>query len=367
MAAAKAWHPGNLSAFRFGFNALRFSYPPFALLVLRVIEVLPSSFCEHAWLIVSVLAALTSAWLGARMMRTPTESTSVAVVFAAIVVWSTPVVLTARLGQVNTFLALAVIVDLCAIRRGSRYGGVLTGLAAAIKLTPVFALAGLFALGRRRAALRGFTTAALATAAAALISPADSWHFWFRDLYDTSRIGSFADARNQSITGLLSRTFGNTNTVHLVALTAGALLIAVVLWHVASRRSDDMTAIALVMSAGSLVVPVSWVHHLLFGVFLVAALARVRPIRLGTAGPAVALALLLFVADDATAWVSSARTLALLATVLAVVQVSRYPLANSEVPNANAAKLMPTTDRRRRGRGSIALPTSANTGNAQSK
>jgi alpha-1,2-mannosyltransferase len=369
MAAAKWWRPGNLTGFRFGYNGLRFSYPPFALFLFKAISVVPSSFCEHAWLIASAGAGAAVCWLGARtMFRDDERGRVIAALVAAVGIWSAPVMLTARLGQVNTFLALAVVADLFLIRRRWRFAGVLTGVATAIKLTPVFAIAALFVLGRRSAAMRAAATAAIATATAALVSPVDSWNFWYRDIYETARIGSFSDSRNQSITGLLSRTLGESASVHALALVAGVTIVAIALWRASTMKSDEVAAISLVMVAGSLVVPVSWVHHLLFAVLVVVALLRTRPLSSGSAVIGVALAALLFVPDDSTAWLSSARTLVMIAAVLALAaQVSRYPLAKSDVPNTSPIALTNGMARRSNGRGSMAPPTIANTGKAASK
>ena len=46
---ARAWHPGNLSAFRFGYNGLRVTYPPFGMLLLRPLMVAPG--LEQIWLL----------------------------------------------------------------------------------------------------------------------------------------------------------------------------------------------------------------------------------------------------------------------------------------------------------------------------
>ena len=66
-----------------------------------------------------------------------------------------PVWRTIALGQVNVLLMAMVAVDVLAVTaRGSRWGGLLTGVAAAVKLVPLIFIAHLLLTGKRTAAAR---------------------------------------------------------------------------------------------------------------------------------------------------------------------------------------------------------------------
>ena len=68
-----------------------------------------------------------------------------------------PVWRTIGLGQVNTLLMAMVAGDVLVVTaRGSRWGGLLTGVAAAVKLVPLVFIAHLFLTGKRAAAGGGW-------------------------------------------------------------------------------------------------------------------------------------------------------------------------------------------------------------------
>jgi alpha-1,2-mannosyltransferase len=150
--------------------------------------------------------------------------------------------------------------------RGHRVGwprGALTGVAGALKLTPMIFL--LYFVARRDwrgcANLVGGFLAA--TAIGFALCPGDSRMYWTKTVFDTSRIGLPIFSGNQSITGVLFRahlTGGAENKVWLVlcVLVGLAALTAITK---AARRGRLVTALALNAGTELLVSPVSWSHH----------------------------------------------------------------------------------------------------------
>src|SRR5699024_8488383 len=96
-------------------------------------------------------------------------------------------------GQINTFLMAFCMIDLlpdrsmintrAADRRAGRLlpAGILTGLAAALKLTPALFVVFALVLARRRLFVRAVITFLALAAIAAVVLPHASLHFW-RDL-----------------------------------------------------------------------------------------------------------------------------------------------------------------------------------------
>ena len=89
----------------------------------------------------------------------------------------TPVQEHLRFGQVGMVLLACVVVDCLAPTRRIPTG-VLTGIAAAVKLVPGIFVPYLWATGRRRAAVTAIVAFGTATFVGAIVAPADSWRFW---------------------------------------------------------------------------------------------------------------------------------------------------------------------------------------------
>ena len=121
-----------------------------------------------------------------------------------VAMWFGPVRETIGFGQVNVFLMALVLVDV--IRgRGRWWGGILTGLAMAIKLTPAVFLLYFFL----RRDWRGMATAVISalafTGIGHLLAPDDSVRYWTFAIRDPGRIGGLAYTSNQSVNGFVHR------------------------------------------------------------------------------------------------------------------------------------------------------------------
>lgn len=250
---------------------LPFTYPPFALL-------LAVGFAAVPWLSLTVLAALTviAAWASTRAVvgQFDTPALGGALLCGAAVV-SEPVLRGLHLGQVNGLVLGLVVADFCLVPR--RWRGVLTGIAAGIKLTPlVFALVLLVrADWRPLARLAGTFVATVAVGG--LIVP-DGFTVWTR-LLTPSRVGNPAFVDNQSLRGLLDRALGAPTPTWLWLLCVVAVLGTgvVLLWR--TRRDHVIAGVLVCSLVGVLASPISWSHHWLLLVPLIAwvALATSAP------------------------------------------------------------------------------------------
>ena len=95
-----------------------------------------------------------------------------------------PVSETLAFGQLGIFLVALVVLDLApGPRIWSRRilpEGALTGLAAAVKLTPAIFVVYLLAVRRMRAFWAAVVAALVVTLASAVVAPHASWEFWSR-------------------------------------------------------------------------------------------------------------------------------------------------------------------------------------------
>ena len=114
----------------------------------------------------------------------------------------------------------------------------LTGLAAAIKLTPAVFLLYYLVTGRTRAAARGIAAAVVGTLLPILLAPSWGLSYWTDGVTDPGRVGEVRGENNQSLLGLLSRWWvdlDDSTTLRVVLLfgvTALGLMLARRWWSI---------------------------------------------------------------------------------------------------------------------------------------
>ena len=180
---------------------------------------------------------------------------------------------TMEYAQVNAILMALVAVDLLAVPGGSRWRGALSGLAAAIKLTPAVAILVLLARREWRAATTMAGSAVGLTGLAALAAPAETWQFFTWAMWDPGRAG-FADySGNQNLKGAIARALPESAWNPTWAVCS--LLTVVAAWFLCRRldrlrEADDKAGdigpiltlqVSVVMVLGLLISPISWSHH----------------------------------------------------------------------------------------------------------
>lgn len=253
---------------------LPFLYPPFAALLAVPLALLPEMWVQVAWTAVGAVA------LVAVLHRFGLSGWVLSLVGAATMFFVQPVVQTLGYGQLGIVLVALVALDLVpgprVLPRRLLPEGMLTGLAAAIKLTP--AIFGLYLLlaGRRRPFLTATASAVGATLVAAAVVPRASLDFWGRLAHGDTGLGnSIIYYTNQSVMADVVRILGPGSGVSLLGLAASAVVAllgvwAAVLWH---RLGQVGLAVNLVGVAGLLASPVSWLHHFVWVVPLGVSLA----------------------------------------------------------------------------------------------
>lgn len=286
---------GDLYTARYRVADLPFTYPPFAALALAPVALLPWPLAAAVWAAAGVAALAVVVRTVLDRCAPEVDAPVWLIVLPALAlqpVWST-----LSFGQVNLVLMTLVVVDVLGPRR--RWSGALIGIAAGIKLTPLFLLLLLVLIGRRRAALVGAGTVLLTAVATAAALPRESWAYWTSVLLDPGRIGAPEYAGNQSLNGLLPRLLGHEVSTALwfaVAAPVGAAALAIAR---ARWRDEDGRAQVLALGAAAtgmlLCSPISWDHHWVWfvPVLLVLALDARPPAARTARGLALALTALL--------------------------------------------------------------------------
>lgn len=245
-------------------TGLPFTYPPFAAVVMAPLALLPAWLAAALWTGGSVGALAASVVLVRRELGRPAPGWLVALVTGGALALE-PVWQNLAFGQVNLFLMLAVLVDL--IRPARRWSGVLVGVAAGVKLTPLVFVVLLVLVGRRTAAGRAALTFAGTVAVGFVATPGAAATYWTHRLVDAGRVGPPALAHNQSAYGALTRLLDGPPPTLLWLAVAGPLALAVLVvgagWW---RRGDRVLGTCLGALAMLLASPISWSHHWVWAV-----------------------------------------------------------------------------------------------------
>ncbi len=268
---------------------LPFTYPPFSTVFFWPMTLVPTGAAEVIWSMVN-LASLTLIIAVTLLCVAPqARGDQLGVPWATVAmllgpaVLLEPVMLDLSFGQVNLVLVAMILTDLTTrVRIGGRTlpRGVGVGVAAAVKLVPVIFIPYLIVTRQTRAALTATLSAAACTQAAFAVNPSASWSYWTRYVNDQSRIGTVTYISNQSLEGALDRVAHHPLSAHVIDAVGLVVVVAglgVAWW--AWRRSSTFLAVLVTADLGLLASPITWAHHMVWIVPVVAWLwwGRDRP------------------------------------------------------------------------------------------
>jgi alpha-1,2-mannosyltransferase len=265
---------------------LPFTYPPVAAVFFIPLALLPIQLAWGVLAAVSILAmalviriaigTLPTTETG-RWWATPARAT---LIFSVVLLGIEPVWRTLFLGQINLILMALIMLDILVISaRGSRWGGVLVGVAAAVKLTPLVFVGHLFFTGRKADAGRALGTFLALQGSMFLLIPHDAVKYWTYTLFNTGRIGPIYWAGNQSLNGLLNRISGLASWATPLSYVLAVLLVGPAIWLMLRfhRRGQALSALLVTAFFVLLVSPVSWSHHWVWAVPLIVLLVSRLP------------------------------------------------------------------------------------------
>ncbi|MEU9382690.1 glycosyltransferase 87 family protein [Streptomyces sp. NPDC048279] len=287
-------HGSDLYGFTVTEWRLPATYPPFAAVLFVPTAWLPVPALKAAFLAGNALLLACLVARSARLAGRPAPL-SVLCTATAVALWLEPVFQTLLFGQINLAITCLVLWDLTR-PPGARARGLALGIAAGVKLTPAIFIAYLFLTARRKEA--GVATASFAGTAVlgALFLPGATVDFWTRRVFETGRVGKAWIVDNQSLQGLIARVTG-TEAPGLSWALPTAVLAAAGLWLAARTHRDlmspvspvthgDRWGILITAFTALLISPISWSHHWVWCVPLLAVLRAERR-RLLAAGAAL--------------------------------------------------------------------------------
>jgi alpha-1,2-mannosyltransferase len=277
---------------------IKFTYTPFAALLFAGTSTLGWSALGWSMTVLSVIAVPVVAWLtfGALGWQGYRRATA-ALALSAVALWTEPVQRCLDLGQIELVLMLLIVADLC--QRDTRWWkGAGVGLAAGIKLVPLIFIPYLLLAGKIRQAIVATAAFAGTVVLGFVFLPAESARYWLTGYFLHPRnTGSVGALVNQSLLAALTRYLGTENTATPVWL-ALSIVIGVVGVTAAARLHRagwPVQGWVLCALTGLLVSPISWDHHWVWILPILAVLVdwAVRahgPVRWARAGVAVVLA-----------------------------------------------------------------------------
>lgn len=288
-------------------GALPWLYPPVAALAFVPLTRVPFP-------VASVIVALgpsaalarTVHLVGARLVPGRPELTVVATATAVV---TEPVASTLGHGQVNLAVAWLVTEGFLGRRRW------LIGVAAGLKLTPLVFLLPLIVRRQGRGVvqvLAGFTATAVI---GALVAPGPSLGYWAGAVADVSGRVGLGFATNQSLTGMAWQLAPDGGAPMLVG-AASAVVVALGVVIVRRAGEDDVLSLAVTGLVGCLVSPISWTHHWVWTLPLVAWLLCQGSRLLAFAWGGLLVTWVVWWSEDAT--VASLWTLVAVATLIAL-------------------------------------------------
>ncbi|GAA5152984.1 glycosyltransferase 87 family protein [Amycolatopsis dongchuanensis] len=267
---------------------LPFTYPPTAALLFVPMAVVPT---QVAWGVLTAISVLAMALVirvaigslpkpAAGVPRWWSSPARATLVFSVLMLGLEPVWRTMFLGQINLILMALVVVDVLVVTaRGGRGGGVMVGIAAAVKLTPLIFVVHLFLTGKRADAARALATFLGLQLLMLLLIPGDTIRYWTKTISDTGRIGPVHWAGNQSLNGLMNRVTDLAPWASKAAIGISALLAIPAIWLMLRFHRRGQALAALLVSAffALLASPISWSHHWVWAVPLIVLLISRLP------------------------------------------------------------------------------------------
>lgn len=242
---------------------LLYTYTPFSTLLFIPLEFTYARYVNDVWMVCNLAALYACVLLCWRILgyRITPYLRMISIPLTIATTFLEPIRTTLFFGQINIVLMLLVLWDFSR-KDESRIRGIGVGLAAGIKLIPVYFIAHFLVLRQWRRAAVAVTTILASILGAWIVLPTDSCQYWTTTFFESSRIGDDAHPANQSLSGVVAHITGHPAPTWLwlllVGITGPLSLAVVVQLH---RRGERLLAVALSGLTASAVSPFSWSHH----------------------------------------------------------------------------------------------------------
>ena len=247
-------------------RGLPFTYPPFAAVLMIPTTFVSLNLASLGWLCVNMVMLFACGYLVARKMKDLSGGKLdwPGWVIAPILVgfWALlePFTESFHFQQVNVLLMLLILLD--STTRPGPWTGILTGIAAGIKVVPGIFIVLMLATKRWADAARAIAALVATVLIGALFGVQNEIRFWTDAIFDTDRVGDLDHPSNAAINGVFQR-LAPGSTVATIAWLLAAIAVGIAVMILAARwwRHDELTSVVVVALGGLLISPISWTHH----------------------------------------------------------------------------------------------------------
>ncbi|MFD8104092.1 glycosyltransferase 87 family protein [Nocardia fluminea] len=242
---------------------LLYTYTPFSAVAFLPLLLVPWAHVTTTWMVLNLLVLFGVVLQSFRMLgyRATPALAAVSALLTLACTFAEPVRTTLYYGQINLVLMLVVLWDFSRAEN-SRLRGLGIGIAAGIKLTPLYFIAQYLAQRQWRAAATGALTFLASIGLTALVLPSDSYQYWTSTFFHSGRIAPDVHPANQSLRGAIAHLTHGPAPVWLWLLIAVPIaLVALWLAAVLVRRGEPLLSVTLGGLTACAVSPYSWGHH----------------------------------------------------------------------------------------------------------
>jgi alpha-1,2-mannosyltransferase len=257
---------------------IKFTYTPFAALVFAFGSLLPWAVLRWLMTAVSLVALTAIVWLTLGALgRRGRDRTVMTLAVAAAALWTEPVLRALHLGQIELLLMALIVWDLGQPDEGRRWWkGAGVGVAAGIKLVPLIFIPYLLLAGKVRQALAASAAFAATVVIGFVFLPHASSKWWLTGYFlHAGNVGDVGSLLNQSLYALVTRVAGGAHAATPVWLAVAVIvgLLGVAAAAVLHRSGRPVAGWVTCALTGLLVSPISWDHHWVWIVPVLALLA----------------------------------------------------------------------------------------------
>ena len=255
--------------------SVKYTYTPFAAILFAGGSLVPWVTLRWLMTALSIASIPLSAWLTIGAMgRRGASRVGLTLAIAAVALWIEPVTRGLFLGQIEPLLLLLVVWDLTQPDQ-RRWKGIGVGIAAGIKLVPLIFIPYLLLAGKIRQAAVATATFAATIVVGFIALPGPSSSYWLTGYFiKPGRTGGVDSLVNQSLLAFFARQAGGTSHATLTWLPVAALvgLAGITAGAMLARSGRPTQGWVLVGITSVLVSPISWDHHWVWVVALLAML-----------------------------------------------------------------------------------------------
>lgn len=242
---------------------LSYTYTPFSTLSFLPIAAVPWGWVNGTWAalnLVMLFGCVLLCWklLGYTLTR---RLAAVSALITLTCTFLEPVRSTLYYGQINLILMALVLLGFSR-PDGSRARGIGVGIAAGIKLVPLFFVVQFAVLRQWRAALTAAATFLATVLIAWIVLPADSRQYWTSTFFHSDRIAPDTQPANQSLRGAVAHLLDHPVQMRYWLLLAVPVAVVGLLVSAALyQRGERLLGVTLSGMTACAVSPFAWNHH----------------------------------------------------------------------------------------------------------